>query len=83
MAEPRQEPPPNSRAGSVAGGEAADRGERGPREHGRGERSRDEHNRGAAARDAEGERSGPLLVERHRKADGRQLILYRRAAGDG
>ena len=29
------------------------------------------------------ERSGPLLVERHRKADGRALILYSEAAGDG
>jgi hypothetical protein len=29
------------------------------------------------------ERTGPLLVERHRKADGRALILYREAAGEG
>jgi hypothetical protein len=29
------------------------------------------------------ERSGPLLVERHRKADGRRLILYEAVADDG
>jgi hypothetical protein len=28
------------------------------------------------------ERSGPLAVERHRKADGRLLILYSRADGE-
>ena len=40
---------------------------------------------GAAEPKQEGEpeRCGPLLVERHRKADGRQLILYRRVADDG
>jgi hypothetical protein len=32
---------------------------------------------------AASERCGPLLVERHRKADGRRLILYRRVADDG
>jgi hypothetical protein len=30
----------------------------------------------------EPERSGPLIVERHRKADGRLLILYRAAGED-
>ena len=39
--------------------------------------------RGAAKQEGEPERCGPLLVERHRKADGRQLILYRRVADDG
>jgi len=35
--------------------------------------------------DAEPERVGPLLLERHRKADGRPLLLYREgeAADDG
>jgi hypothetical protein len=32
---------------------------------------------------AEPERSGPLAVERYRKADGRPLILFRRLADDG
>ena len=38
---------------------------------------------GVAEHEGEPERCGPLLVERHRKADGRQLILYRRVADDG
>ena len=37
----------------------------------------------AAEQKREPERCGPLLVERHHKADGRQLILYRRVADDG
>jgi hypothetical protein len=32
---------------------------------------------------ADAERYGPLTVERHRKADGRMLILYERVARDG
>lgn len=31
----------------------------------------------------EPERGGPPILERHRKADGRLLILYRRADGGG
>ncbi len=31
---------------------------------------------------AERERGGPLVLERHRKADGRLLILYRSAGGE-
>jgi hypothetical protein len=34
------------------------------------------------AGDDDPERVGPLLVERHRKADGRPLILYRGATDD-
>jgi hypothetical protein len=30
----------------------------------------------------EPERSGPLILERHRKPDGRLLILYRAAGGE-
>jgi hypothetical protein len=33
-------------------------------------------------RTSQEERIGPLLVERHRKADGRALILYRQAPHD-
>jgi hypothetical protein len=29
------------------------------------------------------DRSGPLAIVRHRKADGRLLILYTRVAADG
>lgn len=36
-----------------------------------------------ADRPAEPERSGPLLLERHRKADGRLLILYRATGENG
>ena len=45
---------------------------------------RREHPPVPPARDGPGEldRSGPLIVERHRKADGRLLILYRAAGGD-
>jgi hypothetical protein len=40
---------------------------------------------GSPASSAQGarERCGPLLLERHRKADGRALILYRVAEADG
>jgi hypothetical protein len=48
-----------------------------------------EASRGPAAREPDhdapprGERYGPLLLERYRKADGRPLLLYRRVADDG
>jgi hypothetical protein len=78
MAEPRQEPPHRSRAGSVAGEQAVERDG-----HDQGGAGPDGHAQNDAARGDGDERCGALLLERHRKADGRQLILYRRVAADG
>jgi hypothetical protein len=69
MTQPRQEPPAGPRAGPAARKQTPDAGRGGRAE--------------AASARAGGERCGPLLIERHRKADGRQLILYRRVADDG